>query len=297
MYLQDFTYHKPATLQEACKLLESKKNAAAIAGGTDILVEIKKGLRHNDNIVSLSGIKELKILEESENQLVIGAAVTHNEIKNSIFIKEKFPALAEAASLIGTDQVRNTATVGGNLCTGASCCDMAPVLIASNASAEIVSTNGKRIVALKDFFVFHKETSIGKGEIMTKIIVPLSEPGTGVCFKKFGLRDASAISVASASVMIKTDGKVCTDSCIVVGAVAPTPRISFKASKVLTGAKVTELLEGASILKEVGEAAAADSFPLDDIRGTADFRRDIVNVLTQRAVIMAAKRAINLNIR
>jgi carbon-monoxide dehydrogenase medium subunit len=297
MYLQDFTYHKPATLQEACKLLESKKNAAAIAGGTDILVEIKKGLRHNDNIVSLSGIKELKILEESGNQLVIGAAVTHNEIKNSKFIKVKFPALTEAASVIGTDQVRNTATVGGNLCTGASCCDMAPVLIASNASAEIVSTNGKRIVALKDFFVFHKETSIGKGEIMTKIIVPLSEPGTGVCFKKFGLRDASAISVASASVMIKTDGNVCTDSCIVVGAVAPTPRISIKASNVLTGAKVTEFLEGSLILKEVGEAAAADSLPLDDIRGTADFRRDIVNVLTQRAVLKATKRAIKLNIR
>ena len=82
MYLQDFTYHKPDTLMEACKLLESKNNAAAIAGGTDILVEIKKGLRYNDNIVSLSGIKELKILEESENQLIIGAAVTHNEIKN-----------------------------------------------------------------------------------------------------------------------------------------------------------------------------------------------------------------------
>ncbi len=297
MYLHDFTYHKPATLQEACNLLENEKNAAAIAGGTDILVEIKKGLRHNDNIVSLSGIKELKILEESGSQLVIGAAVTHNEIKNSKLIKEKFPALREAASLIGTDQVRNTATVGGNLCTGASCCDMAPVLIASNASAEIVSTNGKRIVALKDFFVFHKETSIGKGEIMTKIIVPLSEPGTGVCFKKFGLRDASSISVASASVMIKTDGNVFTDSRIVVGAVAPTPRISIKASKVLTGAKVTELLEGSSILKEVGEAAAADSLPLDDFRGTADFRKDIINVLTQRAVLKAAKRAIQLNIR
>lgn len=297
MYLQDFIYHKPATLQEACKLLESKKNAAVIAGGTDILVEIKKGLRHNDNIVSLSGIKELKILEESGNQLVIGAAVTHNEIKNSKFIKEKFPALAEAASLIGTDQVRNTATVGGNLCTGASCCDMAPVLIASNASVEIVSTNGKRIVALKDFFVFHKETSIGKGEIMTKIIVPLSEPGTGVCFKKFGLREAASISVASASAFVKIKDGVCVDSRIVVGAVAPIPKIIKKASKVFNGAKVTELLEGSSILKEVGEAAAADSLPLDDIRGSADFRKDIVNILTQRAVLKAAKRAINLNIR
>ncbi len=297
MYLQDFTYHKPATLQEACKLLESKKNAAAIAGGTDILVEIKKGLRHNDNIVSLSGIKELKILEESENQLVIGAAVTHNEIKNSKFIKEKFPALAETASLIGTDQVRNTATVGGNLCTGASCCDMAPVLIASNASAEIVSTNGNRIVALKDFFVFHKETSIGKGEIMTKIIIPLPDKNTGVGFEKFGLREAASISVASASAFVKVEDGVCVDSRIVVGAVAPIPKIIKKASKVLTGAKVTELLDGSSILKEVGEAAAADSLPLDDIRGSADFRKDIVNILTQRAVLKAAKRAINLNIR
>ena len=297
MYIQDFTYHKPETLQEACNLLESQNNAAAIAGGTDILVELKKGLRHNDNIISLSGIKELKILEESENNLVIGSAVTHNEIKNSKFIREKFPALAETASQIGTDQVRNTATVGGNLCTGASCCDMAPVLIASNASAEILSTNGKRIVSLKDFFVFHKETSIGKGELMTKIIVPFLEPGTGVCFKKFGLRDASSISVASASAFIKVEDDVCIDSRIVVGAVAPIPKISNKSSEILNGAKVTELSEGSSVLKEAGKAAAADSLPLDDMRGTADFRRDIVNVLTQRAVIKAAGRAINLNIR
>jgi len=291
MYLQDFLYHKPASLQEACKLLANEKNAAAIAGGTDILVEIKKGLRHNDNIVSLSGIEELKILEESGNQLVIGAAVTHNEIKNSTFIKEKLPALAETASLIGTDQVRNTATVGGNLCTGASCCDMAPVLIASNASAEIVSTNGKRVIALKDFFVFHKETSIGKGEILTKIIIPLSEPGTGVCFKKFGLRDASAISVASVSVMIKTDGIVFADSCIVVGAVAPTPRISIKASKIINDSKLKEFDKDGSILSKVGDETVKDSLPIDDIRGTAKFRRNIVKVLTQRAVLTAVLRA------
>jgi len=291
MYLQDFLYHKPASLQEACKLLANEKNAAAIAGGTDILVEIKKGLRHNDNIVSLSGIEELKILEESGNQLVIGAAVTHNEIKNSTFIKEKLPALAETASLIGTDQVRNTATVGGNLCTGASCCDMAPVLIASKASAEIVSTNGKRVVALKDFFVFHKETSIGKGEILTKIIIPLSEPGTGVCFKKFGLRDASAISVASVSVMIKTDGIVFADSCIVVGAVAPTPRISIKASKIINDSKLKEFDKDGSILSKVGDETVKDSLPIDDIRGTAKFRRNIVKVLTQRAVLTAVLRA------
>jgi carbon-monoxide dehydrogenase medium subunit len=297
MYIQDFTYHKPTTVQEACKLLERENNTAAIAGGTDILVEIKKGLRHNDNIISLSGIKELKILEESKNKLVIGAVVTHNEIKNSKFIKEKFPALAEAASLIGTDQIRNTATIGGNLCTGASCCDMAPILIASNASVEIFSFKGKRIVALHDFFVFHKETSIGKGELMTKIIIPHLEPGTGVCFKKFGLREASSISVASVSASVKIEDDVCVSSRIVVGAVAPIPKICQKASNILNCAKVTEFLEGSSVLKEVGEAVAVDSHPLDDIRGTADFRREIVNVLTQRAVLKATNRAINLNIQ
>jgi CO/xanthine dehydrogenase FAD-binding subunit len=291
MYLPDFTYHKPTTLQEACILLESEKNAAAIAGGTDILVEIKKGLRYNDNIVSLSGIKELKMIEESGNKIIIGAAVTHNEIKNSKLIKEKLPALSEAASLIGSDQVRNIATVGGNICTGASCCDMGPVLIASNASAEIISTKEKRIVALKDFFVFHKETSIRKGEIMTKIIVPILEPGMGVCFRKFALREASAISVASASVMIKTDGKVCTDSCIFVGAVAPIPTISEKASNLLNGCKLREFEKDGSIFNEVGDEVVKDTLPIDDIRGSAMFRRDIVKVIIQRAVFTAVLRA------
>jgi CO/xanthine dehydrogenase FAD-binding subunit len=291
MYLPDFIYHKPTTLQEACKLLESEKNAALIAGGTDILVEMKKGLRQNDNIISLSGIKELKIIEDSGKQLVIGAAVTHNEVKNSKFIKEKLPALAEAASLIGSDQVRNTATIGGNLCTGASCCDMAPVLIASNASVEIFSTNGKRIVALKDFFVFHKETAVRRGEIMTKIIVPLLEPGTGVCFTKFGLRDASTISVASASVMVKMAGNIISDSCIVVGAVAPTPMISSKASKILIGSNLKEFDKDGSILNEVGDEAVKDSLPIDDIRGSSKYRRNLVKVLTERAAVKAIARA------
>jgi CO/xanthine dehydrogenase FAD-binding subunit len=295
MYIPEFKYHKPVTLQEACTLLENKENAAAIAGGTDVLVEIKKGLRHNDNIISLSGIKELKILEEAQKHLVIGAAVTHNQIKNSKIIKEKFPALAEAASMIGTDQVRNTATVGGNLCTGASCCDMAPILIASDASAEIISAKGKRIVQLKDFFIFHKETSIKNGELMTKIMVPNLQPGAGACFKKFGLREASSISVASVSAYVKIKDGVCVDSRIVIGAVAPIPKISGKASSILSDVKVAEFTDRSSVLIEVGEAAAADSLPLDDIRGTAVFRRDLVKVLTQRAVIIAAKRAMNIN--
>lgn len=293
MCLPDFKYHKPHTLDEACRILEQSENAAPIAGGTDVLVEIKKGLRHNDNIVSLAEIKELKTIEAKGDGLFIGAGVTHNELKNSQFVKDKYPSLVETASMIGTEQIRNTATVGGNLCTGASCCDMAPVLIALNADVEITNSKNRRIVSLKDFFIFHKETSLNKGELMTKIIVPLPEKNTGVGFEKFGLREAASISVASASAFVKVEDGKCVDSRIVIGAVAPIPKISEKASEVINNAKVNEISEGSSVLKEVGEAAAADSFPLDDIRGTADFRRNIVNVLSQRAVLKAAKRAIN----
>ena len=292
MYTVDFKYHKPETIEEACRILEQSENADAIAGGTDVLVELKKGLRHNDDIVSLAKIHELKIIEENEDGLFIGAGVTHNELKNARVVKEKYPALVETASMIGTEQIRNTATVGGNLCTGASCCDMAPVLIAMNADVEITNAKERRIVSLKDFFIFHKETSLYKGELLTKIIVPLPEKNTGVGFEKFGLREAASISVASAGAFVKVEDGKCVDSRIVIGAVAPVPKISVQAIGVLNGSKVVELSDGSAILKEVGEAAASDSLPLDDIRGTADYRKNVVKVLTQRAVLKAIKRAI-----
>lgn len=293
MYLNDFTYHKPQTLTEACKILEQCKNGAPIAGGTDILVELKKGLRQNEEIVSLMEIKELKTINENGSELIIGACLDHNEVSKSSLIKKRFPALSEAASKIGTHQIRNTGTIGGNLCTGASCCDMAPILIALNASVEIVSSALKRVVSLKDFFIFHKETSLKKGELMTKITVPIPQLNIGTSFEKFGLRETASISVASVSVSITSDGNICTDSCIVIGAVAPTPRISKKGSEILNGKKIEELTKDSALLKLIGETVVKDSLPVDDLRGSAEFRRQLVNVLTQRAVVKAAKRLIN----
>jgi carbon-monoxide dehydrogenase medium subunit len=292
LYLTDFTYHKPKTIKEACSILEQSKNGAPIAGGTDILVELKKGLRHNDEVVSLADIIDLKSISENNNKLYIGACTTHNEVLKSSLIKKIFPALSEAASKIGTDQIRNTGTIGGNLCTGASCCDMAPILIALNASVEIVSSSLRRIVSLNDFFLFHKETAVKKGEIMTMIIVPIPPSGFASSFEKFGLREASSISVASVSVSLTWDGNFCTGSSIVIGAVSPTPRICNDASDMLIGKNYKELTENFSLLKSVGEAVIEVARPIDDLRGSAEFRRRIVSVLTQRAVIKAAKRLI-----
>ena len=140
MYLTDFTYHKPDSIEKVFKLIEETENPALLAGGTDVLVEIKKGLRNNDVIISLKEINELKLLSHDNKNLILGAGVTHNEVKHSPIINEKLPALVEAASNIGTEQIRNTGTIGGNLCTGASCCDMALVLIAYNADVEIASS-------------------------------------------------------------------------------------------------------------------------------------------------------------
>ena len=287
----EFNYHKPNSLEEVCNILNNSKNAAVIAGGTDILVEIKKGLRQNDDIVSLKKISELKIIKEENDEIIIGAAVTHNEVKNSTFIKNNLSALSNAASNIGTDQIRNTGTIGGNLCTGASCCDMAPVLLVYGAKVEIVSSSEKKIIPIKNFFFSHKKTLIGKGEIMTKIIVPIPSPKIGVCFLKFGLRDAASISVASVGVMIKIVNGVCSEAKIAIGAVAPAPKLCSKTSELLTGLKPDDLSDDNKLLK-VAEATAGEALPLDDIRGSADYRRNLIKTLTKRAILKAIKQTI-----
>jgi len=287
----EFNYHNPHTLEEVCSILDNSENAAIIAGGTDVLVEIRKGIRQNDDIVSLKNLSELKVLKEENDEIIIGAAVTHSEVKDSKLIKNNLSALSDAASNIGTDQIRNIATIGGNLCTGASCCDMAPILLAYGAKVEIISSSEKRIIPIKNFFFSHKKTSIAKGEILTRIIVPVPHPKTGVCFLKFGLRDAASISVASVGLMLKMEDGVCSEAEIAIGAVAPAPKLCSTASELLVGLTQADLSSGNKLLK-VAEAAAGEALPLDDIRGSADYRRNVVKTLTKRAILKAIKQII-----
>ncbi len=287
MYISDFNYFRPKSLKEALAILEKSDNGVPIAGGTDLLVEMKQGLRHHEDIISLSDIGELKDINEETKNLYIGAGVTHNELTSATVIRKRFPAIAEAVSKIGSDQIRNKGTIGGNLCTAASCGDIAPVLIALNASVEIANPIHVRTVSLKDFFVFHRKTLLEKREIMTRIIVPHPESGTGLFFEKYGLREAAAISVVSVAVMVKLKDNICNDACIVIGAVAPTPKISNKSIAILKGKDFSGLSENSSVLEQAGNAAADDAVPIDDIRGSAKYRRDILKVLTQRAIIKA----------
>ncbi len=287
MYISDFNYFRPKSLKEAVALLENSNDGVLIAGGTDLLVEIKQGLRHHEDIISLNDIEELKIISEDAEGIYLGAGLTHNELLSSTVIKKKLPAIAQAASKIGCDQIRNKGTIGGNLCTAASCCDLGPVLMTLNASVEITNSIGTRTVPLKEFFVFHRKTILKKDELVTRIIVPHPEPGTGLHFEKFGLREAAAVSVASVAVMVKMREGICDDACIVIGAVAPTPKISNKSIELIKGKDISQLSEHSQILKQAGNAAAEDAVPIDDIRGGANYRRDILKVLTRRAILNA----------
>jgi carbon-monoxide dehydrogenase medium subunit len=291
MYIEDFNYHRPQSVKEVCKLLKQCSNGAVIAGGTDILVEIKQGLRHHEDIISLTEIEDLKTINVNNDTIEIGAGVTHNAVASFPVVRKDFVAIAEAASKIGTEQIRNTGTIGGNLCTGASCCDMAPILTALNASVEITSSANVRTVSLKDFFLFHKETSIEKGEIMTKIIVPLISKDVGACFEKFGLRESASISVASAAAVLKFDGGSCSNACVVIGAVAPTPIVCERTNELLIGKKISELSRNTDVLKQAGKLASEDSVPIDDLRGSAEYRRSIVKVIVERAITKAVERA------
>lgn len=291
MYLPEFNFHKPATLREALDLLNREPGAVPMAGGTDLLVEIKKGLRAHSDIVSLGAVGELKEIRADKDYLYIGACATHSSVMESPLVAEFAGALSEATAKIGSAQIRNAGTIGGNICTAASCCDTAPVLLALRASVEIACGSNRRTIPLKEFFTFNKRTVLKNGELVTRIIIPKPKAGTGCRYEKFGLRDAGAIAVVSVAVSLQIRNGSVNDAIVVIGAVAPTPKISDRANAVLTEKLVTELSEGSALLDRAGEAAVMDSIPIDDIRGGAQFRRDVLKVLTKRAIQRAIERA------
>ncbi|MFC1563717.1 FAD binding domain-containing protein [candidate division KSB1 bacterium] len=282
MFIPEFNYYKPETIEEAYTLVNEINDPGLLAGGTDLLVEIKQGKRSHNDIISLTGIEELKKIIKEGDKIYIGAGVIHNEILNSPLLKEYCSALCDTARNIATEQIRNTATLGGNLCTAASCCDMAPILISLGAEIDVVSTNGERVIPLSDFFTGHRTTALKRNEILYRIKINIPSESTSACYKKFGIRDAASIAVASVACMIKIENDTCTEASIVLGAVAPAPKLSGKAAALIKGRKLNELT--GEYLAQIGEAAAADSQPINDIRGTAGYRKELVKILTIRAI-------------
>lgn len=251
-------YHRPDTLAQARELLESLDEALPLAGGTDVVVDLKAGLKSPRHVVSLHAIPELHGVVEKNGALVIGALTTPAELAASKVVRNVRPELGECVKVFGGPQVRNRATVGGNLCTAASCADLPPMLLALNAT---VTIHGERELPLAEFFVDNKRTVLRRGEIVTHVTVPARREGEGAAYEAFGRRGGSFITAAGvAAVVCKGTAR------LGLGAVAPTP-----------------LLVEAP-LEEAPRKARAAVAPITDIRGTAEHRAELVEVLARRAI-------------
>jgi len=286
MILSGIKFHSPQNLAEAFSLLEELKEARILAGGTDLLVDIKQGLIKAEDIISLLEIKELKGIEKEENGIRIGAMVTAQEIISDPRVNQFIPALADAARSMASPQIRSVATIGGNISSAVPSADLPPTLIAAESAVKLQCSESSRETPLSGFIRAPRETICEKGELLTSIFIPIPPPHTGISYKKFSLREANALAVAAvASRITLKDGKI-TKASIVLGAVAPTPLIASKASESLLGNEPSrDLFEKASLTaKEEGK-------PISDIRGSAWHRKELIEILTKRSLTEALRQA------
>ncbi len=286
MILSEIRFYAPRTLSEAIKLLSDLKDARIMAGGTDLLVDIKQGLVKTRDVISLQNIEELKGIEKKGERIHIGAATSPKEILSSTLIVKHFPALADAAGSMASPQVRTLATIGGNITSAVPSADLPPTLIAADASVELQCAESSREIYLSEFFTGPRETVCRSGELLTSVFLPLPPPNTGISYQRFTLREANALAVASVASRLTLKSRKIEKAAVVLGAVAPTPVLAQKTSEFLqTKAPSPKIFEEASaIAKEEGK-------PISDIRGSAWHRKELVQVLTRRSLSEAFERA------
>ena len=276
-----FNYLEPATIKEAVSLLSKYDGKArAIAGGTDLLVQIRGKTIKPEYVVDIGYIPGLDYINYDEKQgLSIGALATIRAIEKSDKLCRIYPVISQAAGLLGSVAIRNVATIGGNLCNAAPSADTAPPLIGLSARARIIGPGGERLVSLEDFFTGPGETVLKAGELLLEIQVPVPPPGTRGVYLKHGRSAVDLATVGVAVVMALESGGVCRDVKIVLGAVAPTPMRAKKAEGVLRGKKVEPAL-----VEEAAQVASGEAQPITDVRASAEYRKEMVKVFTRRAI-------------
>jgi carbon-monoxide dehydrogenase medium subunit len=258
-----------------------------VAGGTDLLPQLKNSLLRPALVVDLSGVKELRALErDAAGGLRIGAAVTARELELDARVRAEYPAIAESAALVGSIQIRNLATVGGNLCNAAPSADMAPPLLALEAEAVIVGPKGRRRVPLTSFFQGVRRTMLGPDELLLELIVPKPGPRSGGTYLRHTPRRELDIAVVGVASQLTFAEGVCAKARIALASVAPTPVRAPEAEHALEGQPLTaERIEAAATL------AVSAASPISDQRGSAEYRRHLVRVLTRRTLTTARERA------
>ncbi len=279
--MKDSMYFAPTEVEEAVKLLsEYGDQATILAGGTDLVPKINY-YESRPSVLLYIGNLGIEGVKEENGKLVLGAMTTTSRLASDPLINEKAGALAEAARLTGSDAVRNSGTIGGNLANASPAADLVPPLLAMDAELVLTGVKGERTVAVKDFFTGPGKTVLGASEFIREIYFPV--PKGRVVFLKLGRRKAMTLSVVNVAVRLHMDASGCHEARIAIGSMAPTAIRCSRAEKMLLGKK----LDG-KLIRACAEEAIADTRPIDDQRATAWYRRQAGKALVARAVAQAA---------
>ena len=288
--MQEFEYVAPTSLEDAVKLMAEKgPKAKALAGGTDILIQLRGGRYQIDRLVDVKNIPELNQISCSQSDgLTIGAAVENYKIYESSEVQRLYPAMVDSSSLVGGIQVQGRATVGGNLCNAAPSGDTIPTLIAESAQALIAGPNGQRTVPVEEFCTGPGRNQLADGELLVSVNLPPVKPNYGAAFLRFIPRNEMDIAVANcgASVQLDESRQKIVSAKIAIGSVGPTVIYCTEASNSLAGADANE-----ASIEAAAAAAQKAASPINDMRGTVEQRIHLVGVLTKRVLRIAISRA------
>ncbi len=284
-----FEYLKPKSIDEAISLHQSHgERGKYIAGGTDVMVKIKEGKLSPQYLISLRHLPGLGRIAYKDGELRIGTLVTHRMLELSPIIRKDFPILTDAVENIGSVQIRNVATIGGNIVNAVPSADGAIPLITLGAQVRMRGPKGERSMALEDIFIGPGQTLLEAGEILLEFVVPKLPPHTGGAYCKHTRRAAMELPIlgVAARISLADDMKSCTEARIGLGVLAPTPMRAKNAEAVLKGKKVDD-----RILKKAGKVAAEECKARDSVRGEAWYRRAMVELLVPRMARVAMERA------
>jgi CO/xanthine dehydrogenase FAD-binding subunit len=279
-------YEAPRSIADAVKLMAADPDAKVLAGGTDLLVQFRAGLRQPTAFVDVKRIPELVGVTIDAQGLRLGAATAAAVIGEQPEVRRLWPGLADAIHLIGSTQIQGRGTVGGNLCNGSPAADTTCALIVNRAECVIAGPTGERVVPVENFCIAPGRTVLTRGELLVAVRVPRPGARTADAYLRLIPRSEMDIAVVGAAVSVTLDADgVCTAARVAIGAVAPTALLVPDAAKALIGSRVDD-----AALKAAGEAARAAAKPIDDKRGTAAYRRIVAGVLTRRAASQAIAR-------
>jgi carbon-monoxide dehydrogenase medium subunit len=281
-------YEAPSSLDQAVALLAAEPGEARVlAGGTDLLVQLRTDLIEPVLLVDIKRIPELRQVTEEGSGFRIGAAVTGAELKEHPRLKSAWPGVVEAANLIGSTQVQGRATLGGNLCNGSPAADSVPALIAAGSIAMVVGPSGRRELPVEEVMLGPRRLALAKGEIVTSFLLPPKAAHSADAYLRFIPRTEMDIAVAGCGVCLTLDaGGTCTAANVALGAVAPRPLVVPEASRALVGTRID-----AAALERLDAAAREACQPVDDKRGTREYRIKVAGVLARRAAQIACDRA------